>query len=84
MEFESYLHSVLQSGINLEEKFDIVYKILQEIGVEKKEHCKYVNASDFGSSLTKIQARMLVEKFKCKYSLNGYLNLLLSSKILNV
>lgn len=68
MDFESYLRSVLNSGIHLEEKFDVIYQNLTDIGVVKKEHLKYVSANDFGSTLTKIQARMLVEKFKCKYS----------------
>lgn len=66
MEFEPYLRSVLCTVIQLQEKFDIILKKLKEIGVEQKEHLKYVNEGDFESVLTKIQARMLVEKFQCK------------------
>lgn len=68
MDFESYLHSVLCTVIQLPEKFDSILQKLKEVGVEKKEHVKYVNEGDFENILTKIQARMLVEKFQCKYN----------------
>lgn len=72
MDFESYLRCVLCTVIQFEEKFDIILEKLKEVGVEKKEHLKYVNEGDFGNLLTKIQARMLVEKFQCKYNFEWF------------